>query len=98
MSGGHFEYKNDTACGVVFDYDLSPVYGLGKSNYYWCVKKAREINPLEDVELSELVYDMFCLLHSFDWYVSGDNCRDIYEHDIAYFRQKWLKQEDQKNE
>ena len=50
-----------------------------------------KLNPLEDKELSELVYDVFCLLHSYDWYISGDTGEEDYRNDVKYFKDKWLK-------
>ena len=90
MSGGHFNYQNDRACEEVFDWDVSPDYGMGDKSYHKHVNVARRMNPLEDVILSELVYDVFCLLHSCDWYKSGDTGEETYLKDVAYFKAKWL--------
>ena len=91
MSGGHWEYKNDTACCEIFDWELNPVYGLGGKDHKRYSAIARQLNPCEDVEMSELVYDVFCLLHSFDWYASGDNMPATYQKDVEFFKQKWFK-------
>lgn len=88
MSGGHFDYLNDRTANEIFGYCLYPDYGgdgFGKA------KAARKINPLEDKQLSELCWDMFCLLHSFDWYVSGDTDEENYLADVHHFKDKWLK-------
>ncbi len=88
MSGGHFNYANDTLCHEIFGYGIDVNYGeKGFANS----PRARKINPLEDAELSEMVYDMFCLLHSYDWYVSGDTGPEDYLKDVQRFKQKWLK-------
>ena len=85
MSGGHFNYQNDRLCEDI--YGLYPNYG----NRGFCQSgKARRQNPLEDLVISELVYDVFCLLHSFDWYESGDTCEDTYREDVMRFKDKWL--------
>lgn len=91
MSGGHWEYKNDDACCEIFDWELNPVYGLGGKDHKRYSAIARQLNPCEDVEMSELVYDVFCLLHSFDWYASGDNMQETYQKDVEFFKQKWFK-------
>lgn len=52
---------------------------------------ARKADPLEDKELSELVFDVFCLLHSYDWYNSADTGEDTYRADVKVFKDKWLK-------
>ena len=73
MSGRRFRYDNDTLCREVFNWSLNPEYGLGKHpDYVTSVKAARRINPMKDTVISEMLYDMFCLIHSFDWAESGD--------------------------
>lgn len=91
MSGGHFDYENDRAARTIFDYRCEVDYGMGKGEYLENVKIAREINPLKDKQLSELVFDVFCLLHSADWYFSADTGEDTYNADVKFFKQKWLK-------
>lgn len=92
MSGGRFDYDNDRAGRSVFGWSVEIDYGLGEGKEYAeSVKAARRMNPLEDKQLSELAYDMFCLLHSADWYLSGDNGEATYRKDMAYFKNKWLK-------
>ena len=91
MSGGRFNYQNDTACHDVFSWSVCPDYGMGDDDYETYRKLARKINPLEDKMLSELVYDVFCLLHSADWYLSGDTGEETYLKDVAFFKKKWLK-------
>lgn len=89
MSGGHFDYSTDRACNEMFDW-ISADYGLGDKSYQESVKAARALNPCQDKMFSEMVYDMFCVLHSLDWYVSGDTGEDQYRKDLAYFKAKWL--------
>lgn len=92
MSGGHWDYQTDRACNEVFGWNASADCGLGKGDYAANVKWARKLNPLEDKQLSELIYDVFCLLHSYDWYISADTCEDTYRKDVEYFKNKWLKE------
>ena len=89
MSGGHFNYSNDTLCHEIFGWGVSANYG---ERGFAQSKLARKFNPLEDLVISELVFDVFCLLHSFDWYSSGDTCEETYREDVARFKKKWLKQ------
>ena len=35
-------------------------------------------NVFEDREISELVWDIFDLIHDYDWYKSGDTCKENY--------------------
>lgn len=91
MSGGHFEYSNDRAARDIFGWDCGANYGLGDERYLRSVRGARKVNPLENKILSELVFDVFCVLHSFDWYKSGDTGEEQYKADVKYFTEKWLK-------
>ena len=92
MSGGRFDYMNDNLCNELFRWSVCPVYGMATDEEYKrSIKNAREINPLKDKVLSEMLYDMFCLLHSFDWAESGDTSEEVYREDVLYFKKKWLK-------
>lgn len=52
---------------------------------------SKQWNALEDREVSELVWDVFELLHYYDWYISGDTCEETYLKHKAAFKEKWLK-------
>lgn len=88
MSGGHFDYKNDYLCDEIFGYDLSPEYNLEGAKKL--SRTAAKKNPFEDRVISELVFDVFCLMHSYDWFISGDTNESIYCEDVEYFKEKWL--------
>ena len=47
-------------------------------------------NVFEDREISELIYDVFELIHDFDWYKSGDTGKQVYLIKKAAFKDKWL--------
>ncbi len=89
MSGGHFDYSNDRLCHEIFGWEVSADYG---ESGFRQSKIARRIDPLDDILLSELVFDVFCVLHSYDWWQSGDTCEDTYRKDVQRFKDKWLKQ------
>lgn len=91
MSGGKYGYSTDLACEKVFNYAVCPDYG---SDGFKQSATARALNPLEDRELSEMVFDMFCVLHSYDWYASGDTCEEQYRADVKRFKEKWLQRTD----
>ena len=91
MSGGHWNYKNDDVCYELFNWDVSPTYGIESKEQKRYAKTAREIDPMEDIELSDLIYDVFCLIHSADWYKSGDNSEETYRKDVEAFKKKWFK-------
>lgn len=50
----------------------------------------RPWNTLEDREISELVWDVFELLHVFDWYKSGDTEEETYIEKKRAFKGKWF--------
>lgn len=89
MSGGYFNYSNDNAARDIFGY--GPVISYGLEGLQGEAKLVANDNPLEDHEISELVYDVFCLLHSFDWYKESDTDYETYEKDVAFFKNKWLR-------
>ena len=55
---------------------------FGWSNQWW--------NVFEDQEISELVWDIFDLMHDFDWYKKGDTNRETYLRAKADFKKKWM--------
>lgn len=89
MSGGRFNYMDSTLCSEMFDeyadYDLEGLKDLKDAR-----KRVRRKNRFEDVEISELIFDVFCLIHSYDWYASGDTGEDDYRKDVEYFKKKWF--------
>lgn len=88
MSGGHFDYNQDRLSRDMFGWDLELSYGeRGFSE----VEKAGKLNPLEDIELSKLAWDLLCVIHSYDYYISGDTGEEQYQADVQYFKDKWLK-------
>ena len=91
MSGGHWDYANDTLAGEVLGYDYYVDYGLNSERHNKYFKKAVREHPLEDPEISALVFDVFCLLHSYDWAVSADTSMDVYLEDVAIFKKRWFK-------
>ena len=88
MSGGRFDYMDDRLCSELFGWEVSTDYG---DKAFEQSKIARRINPMEDLVISELVFDVLCLIHSYDWYVCGDTNEEIYRADVARFKAKWLK-------
>lgn len=47
-------------------------------------------NVFEDKEISELVWDVLELVHAYDWYASGDTCKETYLKAKAEFKKKWF--------
>jgi len=93
MSGGIFNYGQSDLASELFgrgtDVDID--YGeRGHNNS----KNARKLNPMEDREVSEIVFDVLCLIHSLDWYKSGDTCESDYMDDVQWFKKKWFNRTD----
>ena len=68
--------------GVSYNYSDTYNSTSGKNSKY---------NPLGDPEISALVYDVFCLLHSYDWAESGDTDMNDYQKDVEIFKNRWFK-------
>ena len=75
MSGGCWNYMNDSAASEILGYHIYVGYGLDSDKHEKNYKQVVRDNPLGDPEISALVYDVFCLLHSYDWAESGDTER-----------------------
>ena len=88
MSGGLWNYENDQAARAIFGWNMDADYG---NDGFSQSKYARRNNPLGDKMISELVWDVYCLLHSYDWYMEGDTSKETYLNDLKYFKNKWLK-------
>ena len=87
MSGGRFNYKQFDIADEVYGYDVGLSYG---QDGFKQAKEAVSRDPFEDVEMSEIFWDMLCVLQSLDWYESGDTSESTYRADVAYFKKKWL--------
>lgn len=75
MSGGYFGYYDTQLKSEIFGY---------------CENKPIR-NVFEDKEITELVWDVFELIHSFDYYQQGDSDEEKYLKDKKKFKDKWLK-------
>lgn len=75
MSGGRFNYIDGNLKSEIFG---------------WHCDGEPIPNVFEDREVSELVYDVLNLIHVFDYYDSGDTCKDTYLKKKAEFKKKWL--------
>ena len=47
-------------------------------------------NVFEDMEISELVWDVLDLIHDYDWYKSGDTSKEPYLKAKTEFKKKWF--------
>ena len=91
MSGGCWNYMNDSAASEILGYHIYVGYGLDSERHNENYKMVVRDNPLGDPEISALVYDVFCLLHSYDWAESGDTDMNDYQKDVEIFKKRWFK-------
>lgn len=90
MSGGRWDYQNDHLCEELFR--VYPDYGIATTPELFLDRRAaRKADPFDDKLVSELVFDVFCLMHSLDWFKSGDTCEETYKEDLQVFREKWIR-------
>lgn len=87
MSGGSHNYEYSS---LAMSLDIpSGHYGyIREDNEEY--EYVRKTNPMEDIELSELMYDVSCLLHSLEWYQSADTDEECYRKDVDTFKKKWF--------
>ena len=90
MSGGHWNYSNSDLGYDIFGYKIDIGYDLAKKDREMSRIMVRKQDILEDREVSELVYDVMCLLCSYDYYVSGDTSEEQYRADTQFFKDKWF--------
>ena len=74
MSGGRFDYADEHAMNEIFGYCDSDDIP----------------NVFEDREISELIYDVFNLIHDYDWYACSDTSEEDYLRAKKKFKDKWL--------
>ena len=51
---------------------------------------ARNLNPMHDRELSELMADVICLLYGLEWFDSCDIGEETYKKCVNKFKGKWF--------
>lgn len=90
MSGGQFDYFHDKITQQVYDWEVDANDDLGSKAQVWSANKARKMDPLNDVELSEMLYDLACVMKAHDWFRSGDTGPEDYDEAKQYFKNKWF--------
>lgn len=89
MSGGRWDYLNDSLSNEVYE-GCYPDYRLSDERVKQISLIARKENPLCDKDISQLLYDVLCVMHSCDWWQSGDSNEEQYRKDVRYFKEKWF--------
>ena len=78
MSGGTFNYHNDSLKDEIFPFSCNTPL------------KARNANPFGDRIVSEIVYDVLELIHAYDYYAASDIGEEAYRAAVKDFKDKWL--------
>ena len=65
MNGGCWNYMNDSTANEILGYHIYVGYGMDSERHEKNYRMVVRENPLGDPEISALVYDVFCLLHSY---------------------------------
>ena len=88
MSGGSHNYIAYTINGELFEDRIETHYTnvCNAKN----ARIARNLNPMHDRELSELMADVMCLLHALEWYDSCDIGEESYKKYVNKFKEKWM--------
>lgn len=92
MSGGSFGYVGDYIGRNVFNSTVNIHYRNIDSETECRI--VRILNPMDDREVSELLYDIACLLHSAEWYKSCDIGEETYRKHLKQFKAKWFNRND----
>lgn len=88
MSGGYLSGAHERMADELFGWNKMICYGeRGFQHSKWAGDK----NPLQDREISEITWDLLCVLYSFDYYQSGDTSEEQYMADVRHFKDRWLK-------
>lgn len=89
MSGGSHNYISFSINGALFEHYIDTHY-----RNICCAKNtkiARNMNPMHDRELSELMADVICLLYCLEWFDSCDIGEETYKECVNKFKAKWFK-------
>lgn len=81
MSGGCWNYRNDTLQSDIFGWGIDTT------------EEAMKVNPLKDKEMSGILFDILQVLHEYDWYMSGDTNEKDYRESVKKFKEKWFTKE-----
>ena len=88
MSGGSLNYLALNMCDSLFSSRVAGHYK--KICDKDTIRIARNLNPMHDRELSELMADVICLLHALEWFDSCDIGEETYKECMKKFKSKWM--------
>lgn len=88
MSGGSLNYLASTMCDSLFGYQVDRDYKKICDNAN--ARIARNLNPMYDRELSELMADVICLIYALEWYKDCDIGGKTYIECVNKFKKKWM--------
>ena len=77
MSGGYFNYANNSLQDAIFTQS-------------WTGTRDPKDDPFHDLEISDLVFDVFGLIHDLDYYKSCDYGEGTYRKCLTEFKDMWF--------
>lgn len=89
MSGGSHNYISYTLSSCL-NIPTGHYSDIKPDNTGINYKRVIKSNPMHDIELSLLMYDISCLLHSLEWCDSSDIGDETYMKDVKAFKDKWI--------
>ena len=89
MSGGSHNYISYTLSSCL-NIPTGHYSDIKPDNTGINYKRVIKSNPMHDIELSLLMYDISCLLHSLEWCDSSDIGDETYMKDVKAFKDKGI--------
>lgn len=87
MSGGSLNYLAFKMNDELYDQACVHYSNVDNPKEAIC---ARRDDPFEDSDISELVFDVACVVHALEWYKSGDICEETYREILAKFKKNYM--------
>ena len=82
MLDSPWNFISSRAMSEIFNYNINSSF------------QARELDPLKDKDMSELVWDVLQITYAAEHYLTGDMYEFEYRDQIEEFKKKWLKNKD----
>ena len=63
----------------------------GSYSYIYSRLEEECVGRMYDAEMNDLIKDLCDLLHTLEWWQSGDTSEDRYRENLSRFKSKWFK-------
>ena len=91
MSGGCWNYMNDSTANEILGYHIYVGYGLDSERHEKNYRMVVRENPLGDPEIPQLSYTMYSAFFTHMIGLVQDTDFDVYQKDVAIFKDRWFK-------